>query len=156
MRDNAWLQQLLDTTWDSYFSDVAQDNDVRIIFGRRAKRRLGSISLDPNDRSVSIITMNGIFKSPEIPEFVIQATLVHELTHYAQGFNSPLAQAQPHPHAGGVMKREFTERGLIELYLTQKRWLKINWPKVLAREFPPRVVKKRATGLPKGIWFLGN
>lgn len=156
MRDEGWLQELLDITWDSYFSDVTQDNDVRIIFGRRAKRRLGSISLNPNDRTVSIITMNGIFKSLEIPEFVIQATLVHELTHYAQGFNSPLTQAQTHPHAGGVMKREFTERGLLELYLTQKRWLKINWPLVVAREFPPKSLVRRSIGLPKGIWFLGK
>lgn len=159
MRDNRWLQELLDTTWDSYFSDVVQDNDVRIVFGRRAKRRLGSISLDPSDRTISIITMNGIFKSKDIPEFVVQATLVHELTHYAQGFNSPLAQAQAHPHAGGVMKREFTERGLLELYLNQKRWLKINWPGVLAREFPPMAVRRRpdaSSGLPKGIWFLGK
>lgn len=156
MRDDNWLQELLDTTWDSYFSDVTQDNDVRIVFGRRAKRRLGSISLDPNDHSVSIITMNGIFRSEEIPEFVIQATLVHELTHYAQGFNSPLAQAQAHPHAGGVMKREFTERGLLELYLNQKRWLKLNWPAVLIREFPSRQIMRKPTGLPKGIWFLGK
>ncbi len=159
MRDNRWLQELLDTTWDSYFSDIAQDNDVRIVFGRRAKRRLGSISLDPANREVSVITMNGIFKSEEIPEFVIQATLVHELTHYAQGFNSPLAQAQAHPHAGGVMKREFTERGLLELYLNQKRWLKINWPQVLAKEFPPTILRRKpdkSSGLPKGIWFLGK
>lgn len=156
MRDNAWLQELLDVTWDSYFSDVAQDNDVRIIFGRRAKRRLGSISLDSNDKTISVITMNGIFKSNDIPEFVVQATLVHELTHYAQGFNSPLAQAQAHPHAGGVMKREFTERGLLELYLNQKRWLKINWPLVVAKEFPNRVKTSRSAGLPKGIWFLGK
>ena len=156
MRDNTWLLELLDETWDTYFSDVPQDNDVRIVFGRRARRRLGSISLDPNNNTISIITMNGIFKSDEIPIFVIQATLVHELTHYAQGFNSPLAQAQAHPHAGGVMKREFTERGLLELYLNQKRWLKINWPKVLAKEFPPRVAMKRPTGIPKGIWFLGG
>jgi hypothetical protein len=156
MRDNAWLQQLLDTTWDAYFADVPQDNDIRIVFGRRAKRRLGSISLDPHDREISVITMNGIFKSEDIPEFVVQATLVHELTHYAQGFNSPLAQAQAHPHAGGVMKREFTERGLLELYLTQKRWLKLNWPAVLAKEFPPRRRPVRSAGLPKGIWFLGK
>ena len=159
MRDNAWLQKLLDDTWDKYFADVPQDNDVRIVFGRRAKRRLGSISLDPMNREVSVITMNGIFKSDSIPSFVIEATLVHELTHYAQGFNSPLAQAQTHPHAGGVMKREFTERGLLELYLNQKRWLKLHWPEVLVSEFPQKVIRRRpsqVSGLPKGIWFLGK
>lgn len=156
MRDEAWLQQLLDTTWDTYFADVPQDNDVRIIFGRRAKRRLGSIMLDPEERKTSIITMNGIFRSTEIPEYVVLATLVHELTHYAQGFNSPLAQAQTHPHAGGVMKREFTERGLLWLYRDQRKWLKEHWPTILAKEFPSRRKPAAELGLPKGIWFLGK
>ena len=155
-RDEAWLQALLDITWDKYFSDVPQDNDVRIIFGRRAKRRLGSIALDPADRTTSVITMNSLFKSVEIPEFVILATLVHELTHYAHGFNSPLAQNQVHPHAGGVMRREYADRGLLDLYLEQKRWLKTNWPGVIAREFKPRIYRQAATiKIPKS-WWLGG
>ncbi len=159
-RDDAWLQQLLDTTWDTYFADVPQENDVRIIFGRRAKRRLGSISLDPNDRHISIITMNSIFRSSEIPELVVQATIVHELTHYAHGFNSPLAKAQVHPHAGGVMKREFAERGLLEMYSQNKRWLKDNWPGVLEREFPSRTrstpPQRSGVKVPKPFWFIGE
>ena len=122
-RDNAWLQEMLDKIWDNYFEDVPQDNDVRIVFGRRAKRRLGSISLDPNDRKTSIITINSVFKRQDVPEYVVEATVVHELTHYAHGFNSPLEQAKQHPHAGGVMRREFDERGLLELYQVQRRWL---------------------------------
>jgi len=156
-RDNAWLQQVLDKIWDNYFSDVAQDNDVRIVFGRRAKRRLGSIALDPADRTTSIITINSLFKLAEVPEYIIEATIVHELTHYAHGFSSPLQQAQKHPHAGGVMRREFVERGLLELFLQQKRWLKENWPSLIERELPggPRyqvgqTVKMR---VPKPIWF---
>jgi hypothetical protein len=158
-RDDAWLQDLLDQTWDNHFSDVPQDNDVRIEFGRRAKRRLGSIRLDQNDRKTSVITMNGIFKLSEVPEFVVQATLVHELTHYAHGFNSPLAQKQSHPHAGGVMRREFEERGLLELYLKQKRWLKAYWGELLIQEFgtPVRRIKQvqsvRALRVPKPFWF---
>jgi hypothetical protein len=160
LRDQAWLQQLLDETWDRYFVDVPQDNDVRIVFGRRAKRRLGSIALDPNDHHTSVITMNGLFKSPEVPEYVVQATLVHELTHYAHGFNSPLDQRQVHPHAGGVMRREFAERGLLELYLQQKRWLKSQWPIFIARQLPgsrstaPRT--SRTIKIPKPFWFIGD
>ncbi len=135
-RDEAWLQGLLDSTWDSYFSDVPQANDVRIIFGRRTKRRLGSISLDPVDRKTSVITMNGLFKLQEVPEFIVLATLVHELSHYAHGFNSPLEQSKTHPHAGGVMRQEYAERGLLQLYLDQKVWLKLNWPSLLTRELP--------------------
>ena len=155
-RDNAWLQARLDDIWDRWFSDVPQVNDVRIMFGRRAKRRLGSISLDPANHNISVITMNGLFRSPEIPEFIVQATIVHELTHYAHGFNSPLARAQAHPHAGGVMKREYSERGLLELYLNQKRWLKINWPGVITKEFAPRtrrlVPPASTVKLPKRWW----
>ena len=159
-RDEAWLQQTLDKIWDNYFADVPQENDVRILFGRRARRRLGSISLDPSDRKTSLITMNVLFRSESIPEFVIEATIVHELTHYAHGFNSPLDQAQAHPHAGGVMRREFAERGLLDLYTVQKRWLKDNWQAVLQRELPskPRVRRSSAVTLklPKPFWFIGD
>jgi len=159
-RDEAWLQQVLDKIWDNYFADVPQQNDVRIVFGRRAKRRLGSISFDPNDRNTSLITINGIFKKATVPEYVIEATIVHELTHYAHGFNSPLNRAQAHPHAGGVMKREFAERGLLELYLQQKQWLITNWADVIASEFKAGERKRRqASGqlkIPKPFWFIGD
>jgi hypothetical protein len=153
-RDEAWLQQVLDKIWDNYFVDVPQDNDVRIVFGSRAKRRLGSISLDPNDRKTSVITLNGLFKLESVPEFVIEATIVHELTHYAHGFNSPLDQAQAHPHAGGVMRREFAERGLLDLYLQQKRWLKANWPGVIVAELPSKHKgSQNNSAVPKPFWF---
>lgn len=135
LRNQVWLDDLLDDTWDQYFSEVPQDNPVRIVFGKRAKRQLGSIRLDRNDLNVSIITMNGLFRDPAIPEFVVQSTLVHELIHYAHGFNSPLAQKHAHPHAGGVIRAEYAERGLEELYTRQKRWLKANWPGIVAANF---------------------
>jgi hypothetical protein len=158
-RDEAWLQGILDKIWDNYFPSVPQVNDVKIVFGRRAKRRLGSISLDSRDRKTSVITMNGVFKRIDIPEFVVEATIFHELTHYAHGFNSPLEQAQAHPHAGGVMKREFAERGLLELYLQQKRWLKEYWPQILADEFKPSGRQSsigRDVKISKPFWFIGG
>jgi hypothetical protein len=158
-RDDAWLQSVLDKIWDNYFSDVPQVNDVRIGFGRRAKRRLGSIGLDPDDRKTSIITLNGIFRREDVPEFVVEATVVHELTHYAHGFNSPLDQAQRHPHAGGVMKREFSERGLLELFLAQRTWLKVHWPTILREEFPAGAASRSSAGKiikTKPFWFLGD
>lgn len=139
-RDEAWLQGLLDQIWDSYFSDVLQENDVRITYGRRAKRRLGSISLDPHDRRTSVITISPLFKRADVPVFVVAATIFHEMTHYAHGFNSPREQAQAHPHAGGVIRREYSERGALELYIRQKRWLKTHWPRVIAEEFPVRKI----------------
>lgn len=159
MRDGKWLQMLLDETWDQFFSDVPQHNIVRIEFGRRAKNRLGSIRLDPKDPEVSIITMNGVFKKSVVPEFVVQATLVHEMCHYAHGFNSPLQQRFRHPHAGGVMRREFAERGLEELYLKQKHWLKENWRVVVEQELGSRRVRRTKAAadpsvkIPKPFWF---
>jgi hypothetical protein len=160
IRDEAWLQGILDKIWDNYFPDVQQVNDVRIIFGRRTKRRLGSISLDPEDRKTSVITMNGLFKREDVPEFVVEATIFHELTHYAHGFNSPIAQSKSHPHAGGVMRKEYAERGLLDLFLQQKRWLKENWPAILVNEFsskrPVRNSVVTRTAVPKPFWFFGD
>lgn len=152
MRDANWLHQLLDNTWDKHFSDVPQDNIVRVQFGRKAKTRLGSIKMDGRDREVTIITLNGLFKDPAIPEFVVLATLVHELTHYAHGFHSPHRRKFNFPHAGGVMRREFAERGLLQLYLDQKHWLKQYWPGVVAQNFAPRRSRRQAS-VPKPFWF---
>ncbi len=158
-RDENWLQFQLDSIWDEYFSEVPQDNIVRIEYGRKAKRRLGSIRLDPTDRDTSIITINRIFADAEVPEFVVQATIVHELSHYAHGFNSPLNQAKAHPHAGGVMRREFDERGLLSLYTQQKKWLKTNWPIIIGKHFAPsrptRIsIVRKTTKIPKPFWFI--
>ena len=134
-RDQEWLENLLADIWYKHFIDVPQQNDVRIVYGRKAKRQLGSIRLDPADRVTSIITVNPIFQDLDVPEFVIRATIVHEMTHYAHGFNSPLQQKQQHPHSGGVIRREFAERGLEQLFLDQRQWLRHNWLAVLGKYF---------------------
>lgn len=157
-RDQEWLENLLADIWYKHFYDVAQPNQVRIVYGRKAKRQLGSIRLDPNDRVTSIITVNPIFQDLEVPEFVIRATIVHEMTHYAHGFNSPLQQKQRHPHSGGVIRREFAERGLERLYIDQNRWLKLNWLSTLTKYFDMtsyRVVGKKTTviKMPKPFWY---
>lgn len=155
MRDDIWLQQLLDETWDRYFSDVPQENIVRIEFGRRAKRQLGSIRRDRKDPSVTIITLNGLFRDDSIPEYIPQSTLVHELIHYAHGFNSPLEQLHKHPHAGGVVRREYAERGLEQMYVDQQKWLKENWPKILEANFGTSLPKPRNSRrkVPRPFWF---
>ena len=138
MRDATWLHQRLDEIWDQYFSDVAQDNIVRIEWGRKAKTRLGSIRLDHQDPSITIITMNRLYQDEAVPEYVVDATIAHELTHYAHGFNSPREQVRRHPHAGGVMKREFAERGMEHLYTQQHAWLKAHWAEHVVRYFGPQ------------------
>lgn len=135
-RDEEWLENLLADIWHKHFSDVEQNNHVRIRFGRRAKRRLGSIALDKNDSHTSVITINSLFRDLDVPEYIIVATIVHELSHYAHGFGSVYDQKHAHPHSGGVIREEFVQRGLEDLFDMQKSWLKNHWHKILAKYYP--------------------
>jgi hypothetical protein len=159
MRDNSWLQLLLDEVWESAFADIEQANIVRIEFGRRAKNRLGSIRIDPRDPEVSIITINGLFRLEAVPEEVVRATIAHELIHYAHGFNSPHHQRFRHPHAGGVMRAEYRERGLERMYLDQRRWLKESWAAIVSSNLgvnSRRVSKISSVKVPRPFWIRGE
>lgn len=137
MRDDAWLFQKLDEVWDRYFPDVPQENDVKIVWGRRARTRLGSIKkggITSSGYPLTIITINSLFKNKTVPEYVILATIAHELAHYAHGFHSPLEQKFASPHAGGIIKKEFHKRGLLAIYQKQKVWLKNNWRNFVQKE----------------------
>lgn len=152
MRDDKWLFHKLDQVWDEYFPDVPQENDVRIVWGRRAKTRLGSIKLDVKDmrqriggkeHPATIITINSLFKDPAIPEFVVTATIAHELSHYAHGFNSPLERKYQTPHAGGVVHYEMHSRGLSDVLKKQKKWLRENWREYILKNLPQKTVKPK-------------
>lgn len=137
MRDHKWLKSRLEAIWARYFPDVVVANNVFVKFGRPCRTRLGSIKygrkkVDPN----TIITINGHFKDETIPEFVVDAVLAHELTHYAQGFASPHEQAYRHPHQGGVVKNELSDRGLHELMSAEKKWVKENWREYIKMNEP--------------------
>ncbi len=157
-RDQEWLENMLADIWLRHFDDVPQSNEVLIKWGRKARRRLGSISLDHNDSLTSIIAVNRIFQDLDVPEYVIKATIVHEMTHYAHGFNSPITQKYSHPHSGGVIRQEFADRGLEDLYIKQKKWLKANWPAILDKYFPSNtryaVVRKTTKPAPSAPWWM--
>lgn len=147
MRDDSWLFQQLDDVWEEFFPDMPQDNDVRIIWGRKAKRRLGSIKQGekrPGRQPETIITINSLFKDPKIPDFVIKATIAHELAHYFHGFHSPLERKFEKPHEGGVVHKELEARGAKALEKKSKLWLKENWRNYLEQKMPQRkIVAKR-------------
>lgn len=131
-RDHKWLKYRLEAIWEKHFPDIAVANNVFVKFGRACRTRLGSIKLgrkttDPN----TIITINGYFKDSQIPEFVVDAVLAHELTHYAHGFASPHEQKYANPHLGGVVKNEMVDRGLKNLLQLEKKWVKTNWRQYL-------------------------
>ncbi len=170
MRDDKWLFSKLDEVWDKYFSDLSQDNDVQIVWGRKAKTRLGSIKqelsknlilnskLKNNIKNINqkihpgtVITINSLFKDKNIPEFVILATIAHELAHYAHGFHSPIEQKYATPHAGGIIHKELKERGIGNLEKRQKKWLKENWRNYILENLPQKPINRKRRFVIK--WF---
>jgi len=141
-RDHKWLKKRLAAIWQRYFPDVQLANNVFVKFGRPTRTRLGSIKFGRRKENLpagqagpnTIITVNGHFIDQEIPEFVIDAVLAHELTHYAHGFCSPHDQFHRYPHQGGVVRRELVDRGLKDLLALEKKWVKENWVKYLKRK----------------------
>ncbi|MBN2101029.1 hypothetical protein JW710_04040 [Candidatus Dojkabacteria bacterium] len=147
-RTNSWLAEMMYEIWEDNFSDIPRKNFVLIKFGRSSKRQLGSIKWSSprtkirslmkkraireqyeaqDDKRVTVITITKKFLNTEIPEYVVKATIAHELCHYTHGFSSPLKQTYRHPHQGGIIRKELESRGLGELRKKAKRWLKENW-----------------------------
>ncbi len=150
MRDDKWLFQKLDEIWDNHFPDISQNNDVVIKFGRKARQRLGSIKQETkthsdllNKNRKTIITINGLFKDLEIPEYVVTATIAHEMCHYAHGFSSPLEQKFESPHLGGVVTKEMKLRGFEKELKLQKKWLKDIWPDYIKEKMPATRTRRR-------------
>lgn len=123
IRDNNWLLSRLDHLWDKHFEDISQVNPVFIRFGRYSKYRLGSIKLD-RKTGKSYIIITGMFKSAKIPQEVIDHTIAHELVHYTHGFSSKRIRLHKYPHAGGVVDKELSQRGMSYLIKSYKTWVK--------------------------------
>lgn len=122
-RNNIWLLSRLDHVWSAYFPEVAQNNKIFIKFGRFARLRLGSIKLNPTTKS-SLITITAMFKDQKVPVEVVDHTIGHELTHYAQGFSSLHPRLHRYPHEGGVVKKEMHKRGMGHLHIAYNKWVR--------------------------------
>ena len=161
MRDHEWLEEQLGFLLSKYFSGVALTNPIEIRWGREARFRFGSIKLvsyksilrrstgstgstkgirrvlskfpvSGQNPKKSVVTVTSMFKDEKIPAGVVQYTIAHELCHYAHGFSSMNKQMFRHPHHGGVINRELTERGAQDLIPIFKKWLKGYRAEILA------------------------
>ncbi len=143
-RDNLWLQNKLSSIHQTYFTDKSWKNPVVIRFGKKARCQLGSIRMRKRflQNPTSWITINSIFRDEQVPEFIIDATIAHELTHYFQGFSSSLPKQQEYPHLGGVVTKELKSRGLEKILKLQKKWLKEQWPAIVKSYFPHRIHRR--------------
>jgi hypothetical protein len=132
MRNNEWLEHKLGTIWQTNFGDIPRSNDVKITFGRNARTRLGSIRHE-KDKAGTRITLTGYFQDERVPEYLIDLTIAHELTHYAHGFFSPLPKLSKYPHQGGLVDKELAKRGFAAELKNQKKWLRENWAKLTGK-----------------------
>jgi len=150
MRDNKYLENILWDLWDNNFCDVPRKNLVIIKFGKFSKRQLGSIKLAngrtkikslirkkedelnvQDDKSITVVTVTRFFQKDVVPEFVVRATIAHELCHYTHGFQSPLEKKFDKPHQGNIINKELAKRGLLEEEKKADKWLKENWIKIV-------------------------
>ncbi|MBU2633807.1 MAG: hypothetical protein KJ674_01030 [Nanoarchaeota archaeon] len=127
MRDNPWLQTRLQQIWELLFPDTPQLNTVIIKFKGKSPRKFGHIKRIGKDTE---IVVNSLFKNSIVPEYMIDLTIAHELTHYMHGFNSPLKQQYKHPHRGGIVTKELKNKGFSHIIKKEKLFIKKEWPKI--------------------------
>jgi hypothetical protein len=125
-RTNDWLSERLSALCSQYFSDVTIPNRIFVRFGRKTKNRFGSILAKPHpayDQPVTYITINGLFRTTDVPEYVIEGTLLHEFAHYTHGFHSPHPRKYTHPHRGNIVNKEIYSRGAKHIMDLQEAWI---------------------------------
>ena len=115
------------------FSHETVSNLLVVRFGKKWRTKLGHIKPMRKDAEFgSLIEINPLLVRPGVPEFVLDATLLHELIHYFDGFGSNKQRKYRHPHKGGVVDREMALRGFGEILKKQKKWLDENWQSLCA------------------------
>lgn len=127
MRDDEFLLKRLEQIWFLLFNEIPKLNNVNIKFMGKSKSKFGHIARKGKDTEIVI---NKLFSFEIVPEYIIDITIAHELSHYSHGFNSPLKKKFKHPHKGGVVTKELNFRGFDKMLKKEKMWFKREWPKI--------------------------
>tara|TARA_Y100000310_G_scaffold330278_1_gene401651 strand:+ start:1059 stop:1472 length:414 start_codon:yes stop_codon:yes gene_type:complete len=125
MRSDIWLENRLSTIWKVVMPEVEKQNIVRIRFKGDWKTKFGHIK-KLKDGSTEI-AINNLFRNEQVPEFIIDTTIAHELVHYMHGFHSPLPKLYRYPHQGNIVNKELNKRGFSFLLKLEKDWIKNKW-----------------------------
>ena len=120
------------------FPEKGVTNLLTVKWGIKSKRMLGSIKTLQGEGHngadyASLIQINSFLKSTEIPEYVLDYVIMHELTHYFHGFGSNHQKKSKHPHRGKVVEKELARRGWGEITIKAEKWLKENWKNIIAK-----------------------
>jgi hypothetical protein len=139
LRDNSWLEARVDQLWETYYADVTRVYPIKATFGPRARYRYGSIYSVGRQCHILI---NRLFAHPDVPEYVTDATLVHELAHYVHGYGSGRPKLYAHPHRGGVVEKELAKRGCLWLEETASVWRRENWQAFYVSQTPELTARR--------------
>lgn len=128
MRDQIWLESRLDNIWKVLMPEIERKNRVIVRFKGKWKNKFGHIK--KLEDGSSEIVVNSLFRHLDVPEYIIDTTIAHELVHYMHGFQSPYPRLYRHPHQGNIVNRELNKRGFEMLLKLEKDWIKTNWKSV--------------------------
>jgi len=131
------------------FSEKGVINFLVVKTGKKWKRKLGHIKPHKegnkyNAEYGSVIEINPLLFDLDVPEFILDYVILHELIHYFQGFASNHERKFRHPHKGGIVEKEMERLGWGEIQKKSDKWLKKNWSDILKKNnIDPSVKRKR-------------
>lgn len=131
------------------FAERGVTNLLVVKWGKRWPRTLGHIKTLEHRDFGSTIEINALFKNPDVPEYVLDYVLMHELVHYFQGFGSNHEKKSRHPHKGGVVDKELDRLGWKEIREKGEAWIKANWRDTLVRHGAVKRPRKTKVLTPK-------
>lgn len=114
------------------FSERGVTNLLIVRWGGKWRSKLGHIRAEKSADYASVIEINSLLKSTQVPEYVLEYVLMHELTHYFQGFGSNHKRKHKHPHKGGIVEKELERHGWKEITEKSEKWIKENWKNIYA------------------------
>ena len=130
MRDDNWLRNRMLEIWQLRFMDVPMKNEVKIRFKGKWKLKFGHIKMK-ND--ITEIVINSLFKNEDVPQYIVDLTIAHELVHYSHGFQSPLERRFRYPHQGGIVRKELKKRGFRDAMQMERKIFRKEWPEMFER-----------------------
>lgn len=132
MQDEALTRKALQLIQENWAQEELT-NMLVIRWGKKWSSKLGHIKPLKNEKYGSLIEINSLLKEPEVPDYVLDAVIMHELVHYFQGFGSNKQRKHKHPHRGGIVDKELIELGWGEIIQKQNKWVKENWLELLKK-----------------------
>jgi len=135
------------------FADRGVTNFLVVKTGGKWKRTLGHIKTLENREYGSLIEINPFLFDLEVPEYVLDYVIMHELTHYFQGFASNHEKKHKHPHRGGIVEKELQRLGWKEIQEKSDTWIKANWENILKKNgVDTTVIRRRTRKKLFGLW----